>query len=304
LPDGSDAAARLRTLSSEVRRTLAAVRQQASDRQIDAIWLCGNAASADQAAPLSEELGQTVSSFDPARAASVVLTGSGVAEQSLGRFAAALGMALDEADRKAPVIDFLNPRRRIEARRFSRVHALAAAAAVLAVLAYGLRLWNQASEPVRALARIESELAGLQPIVKQYDDVTAQASAIESWLATDVNWLDELVELSRELRPEPLASKTFPIDQDVIIKQLTLTIPPGTDARGGLVDVDAVAKSAAVVSTLESRVRDASHRMEAGGGKQDRSVPGYEWAFGMRVGVTPLDDEEATESGEAGEVSP
>jgi hypothetical protein len=71
-----------------------------------------------------------------------------------------------------------------------------------------------------------------------------------------------------------------------------------------LVDVDAVAKSAAVVSTLESRVRDASHNMEAGGGKQDRSVPGYEWAFGMRVGVTPLEEEEAAESGEAGEVSP
>ena len=54
--------------------------------------------------------------------------------ESLGRFAAVLGMALGEADRRPPIVDFANVRQRLEARRFGRVHALAAAVAALAAL--------------------------------------------------------------------------------------------------------------------------------------------------------------------------
>jgi hypothetical protein len=89
------------------------------------------------------------------------------------------------------------------------------------------------------------------------------------------------------LRPEPLSSKEFPVAQDVVVKQLTLSTPPGNEARGGLVDLSAVAKNSAAVTAVESRLRDEQHRMQSGGGKQDRSVPGYDWAFGMRVGVAP-----------------
>jgi Tfp pilus assembly PilM family ATPase len=287
LPDAKEGDARQRTLGGEIRRTLAAVRQQLEDRQIDAIWMCGHGASADRPDVLAAELGQDVSTFDPASASSLVLTRTDVAESSLGRFAAVLGMALDEADRRAPVVDFLNPRRRVQARRFGRVHALAAAAAVLVVLAYGVRLWSRAAAPARELAEIQQEIQQLQPMVAQYDAVTAQADAIDRWLATDVNWLDELVKISRELRPEPLKSKKFPVAQDVVIKQLTLSTPPGSEPQGGLVDLSAVAKNSAVVSALEGRLRDERHRMEAGGGKQDHSVSGYDWAFGMRVGVAP-----------------
>jgi hypothetical protein len=290
LPDPTDGAARLRTLCGEIRRTLAAVRQQLGHGQVDAIWLCGHGATSDQAGGLAKELGQAVSPFDPADASSVVLKQAGLAEQSLGRFGATLGMALDEVDRRAPAVDFLNVRRQLQVRRFGRVHALAAAAAVLLVLAYGVRLWSQAAAPVRELAQVQDEIERLQPIVAQYDAVTGQADLIERWLATDVNWLDELVEISHELRPEPLASKEFPVAQDVVIKQLTLSTPPGSNARGGIVDLAAVARSSSVVSALEGRLRDEEHRMEAGGGKQDHSVAGYEWAFGLRVGVAPADD--------------
>jgi hypothetical protein len=277
-------------LGGEIRRTLAAVRQQLGQRQVDAIWSCGHAAAPDQPDDLAKELGQSVASFDPANDSSVVLAHAGVADSSLGRFAAVLGMALDEAERRMPVVDFLNPRRRVQAQRFGRVHTLATAAAALAVLAYGWHLWNQAAEPVRELAQVQAEIEKLQPLVAQYDVVTAQADAIERWLATDVNWLDELVEISQELRTEPLESKKFSVAGDVMLKQLTLSTPPGSDARGGLIDLDAVAKSASTVAEMEQRLRDEQHRVEFNGGKHDRSVPGYEWAFGIRVAVAPEED--------------
>lgn len=292
LPDSMDMDTRRRTLSSEIRRTMTALHQQLGGRQVDAVWLCGDASTSNQVRALVEELGVPVEVFDPLRAAPVGLANAEVSKESLGRFAAVLGMALDEADRRPPEIDFLNVRRRVQQRRFTRVHALAAAAVALLVLAYGVRLWTQAAALAGELAQTQEEIQRLQPIVAQYDAVTLQADAIERWLATDVNWLDELVEISRELRPEPLSSKEFPVAGDVVLKQLTLSTPPGSDAAGGLVDIDAVAKSASVVSALERRLRDEEHRMQVGGGKQDRSVAGYEWAFGLRVVVSPEEDAE------------
>jgi Tfp pilus assembly PilM family ATPase len=287
LPEESDA--RRQALTSEIRRTLAAASQQLGDSQVDEFWLCGNAASSDQSGSLSEDLGIPVKMFDPAPAAPAGLTRTGAGERALGRFAAVLGMALDEADDQPPAVDFKNVRRQIAPRRFARVHVLAAVAAAVVALAALLHFWNQSAAPLRELAQVEAEIERLQPMVEEYAQVTAEAEAMERWLATDVNWLDELERLGRKLRPEPFSSPEFPVDGDVVVKQLTFAVPPGNEAEGGLVDMDAVAKSASAIATLEQRLRDDRHRVNAGGGKQDKSLPGYEWAFGMRIFVASPD---------------
>lgn len=283
-------AARRQMLTSEIRRTLAAAGQQLGERQVDEVWLCGNASSSDQASTMPDDIGIPVKMFDPAPAAPAGFARSGVAERSLGRFAAVLGMALDEADARPPVVDFQNVRRQIPPQRFTRVHALAAAAAGVVVLAAVLHFWNQAAAPLREMARVQADIEKLEPLVEQYAQVTSQAEAMERWLATDVNWLDELERLGRKLRPEPLASPEFPVDGDMVVKQLTFSVPPGNNAEGGLVDLDAVAKGSSAIATLEERLRDDWHRVEAGGGKQDDSLPGYAWAFGMRMSVASPDE--------------
>ena len=52
----------------------------------------------------------------------------------------------------------------------------------------------------------------------------------------------------------------------------------------------AVAKDAAAVATLEERLRDASHRVATAGGKQEHTVPGYDWSFNLRMDVAPTSD--------------
>ena len=177
-------------------------------------------------------------------------------------------------------VDFLNPRRRIQVRRFGRVHALAAAAAGMLLLALGVRMWSQAAAPARELAEVQEEIRRLEPIVAQYDAVTAKADAIERWQATDVNWLDELVNISRELRPEPLASKEFPVAQDVVVKHTRAFNAAGQQTPGvGRWTWSAVASSASVVSALEGRLRDEA-APHAGGRRQARPQRG-----GLRLGV-------------------
>jgi hypothetical protein len=236
LPDPSQAESRQRALISEIRRTTAAVRQQLADRKVEQVIVCGTQDSFDPKGLLSKELDVPVASFDPTAQAPSGLTSRGVPADSLMRFAAVLGMALGEADRRPPIVDFANVRRKVERRQFGRVHALAAAAAVIGVLAVATQSWRQLAAPARELADIEAEIAARQSQVDKFETVTEQAAAVERWLATDVNWLEELEEFARRVRPHPVTDKDFPVNDDVVITQVTLSKPARMGEEGGQLD--------------------------------------------------------------------
>jgi HAMP domain-containing protein len=304
LPDASDAATRQRALAGEIRRTVASVRQQLGEEQVGRVVLCGNASEAAEASALGDDLKLPVEMFDVAEHAPAGIARASLSKESLARFAAVLGMALGEADRRPPVLDFLHVRRRTETTKFTRTHALAAAAAAVVLLAFALMLWRQAAAPARELASVNTELASVQTQIAQYQTVLDEANAIESWLATDVNWLDKLERFSLLWRPLPLDAKEFPSAQDAVVTQLTVFRPPGRDVQGGRATVQAVARSAAAVAPIESRLRDKAHRVSVGGGKIDRAVPGYGWSFGLVMDVPPASEaDSADDSAEAGEVT-
>lgn len=290
LPDPAQPEARQRALLGEIRRTMAAVRQQSADQQVGNVIICGVGQLASNAAALGSELDIPVTAFEPTEHAPAGLTAKGVAAESLGRFSAVLGMALNEADRRSPVIDFINVRKKTQARRFSRVHALAAATAAVMLLWIGAYFWKQLSDPARKVAELKADIRDIQAQTAMYKKVTEQSEAVDHWLATDVNWLDELNEFSHRVRPQPLAAKDYPVADDAVITQLTLIRPPGTNPSGGKMDVQAVAKSSAAVGSLEKRLRDSEHKVSTGGGKLEKSFPGYDWSFDLDVRVPPASD--------------
>jgi Tfp pilus assembly PilM family ATPase len=287
LTDPSDTKNRTRGLAGEIRRTIAAVRQQLDDEQVGKVILCGTAEDSTEAAALAKDLAIPVDVFDVVANAPPGFNRAGVDVADAGRLAAVMGLALCEADRRPPVIDFLHVRRRVEPQRFTRVHILAAAAAAIMLAFFGIHLWRQANDSSDKLAALATETASLEKQNKQYAKVTAQAAAMERWLATDVNWLDEIDRFSQKWRPQTLDAKDFAAAGDALVTQLTTSRPPGNDARGGRLDVQAVAKDAAAVATLEERLRDPDHRVSAAGGKSEHSVPGYDWAFNLRMDVSP-----------------
>jgi len=297
LPDPSQGESRQRALVGEIRRTMAAVRQQLADRKVEQVIVCGNESAFDRKGLLSDELDVPVNGFDPTAAAPSGLASHGVPSDSLSRFAAVLGMALGEADRRPPIVDFANVRRKAERRQFGRVHALAAAALVIGLLAFATQAWRQLAAPARELADIEAEIANRQTQIEKYEEITEQAASIERWLSTDVNWLDELEEFARRVRPRPFADKEFPVDNDIVITQVTLSKPPGTGEAGGQLDLKAKAKSDTAVRDLEQRLRDARHRVKPGSLKRDTSVPGYPQSLELQVRVMPPTEEEQASEG-------
>jgi hypothetical protein len=292
LPDPSQPDARQRALLGEIRRTMAAVRQQLTEQQVDEVIVCGGEALAKQRDALAAELEVPVTTYNPAADAPAGLSSKGVAPESLGRFAAALGMALGEADRRPPIVDFANVRKKLETRRFSRVHVLAASAACVVALWFANSLREEYAEQGRKLVELQSQIHDAEVQANMYKNVVAQAAAVDRWQATDVNWLDELDEFAHRVRPQPLSAKEFPANDDAVIVALTLQRPPGANAAGGKMDVQAVAKSPAAVAALEQRLRDGTRTVVTGGGKQERLVPGYEWSFGLDIRVPPEVDAE------------
>jgi hypothetical protein len=287
LPDPSQAEARRRALLGEIRRTVAAARQQLADRPVELVVLCGNASAPDRASGLAEELEIPVAMFDATESAPAGMTLHGVPSESLARFAAVIGMALTEADRRAPIVDFVNVRRKAEPQRFTRTHALAAAAAAVVLLAFLAHWWTNSARISRELAKVQSEIQTLEPGRKQYETITANADAIDAWLATDVNWLDEMEQFGRKLRPQPFSSKEYPVNDDVVVTQLSMLRPPRSDFAGGRMDLSAVAKSPAAIEALERRLRDERHVVRPESASSDNTVSGYPWAFRLQVDVSP-----------------
>jgi hypothetical protein len=283
LPDPGQALARQRALSGEIRRTMAAVRQQLVDRNVDHIIVCGDATASELA--LVEEVETPITVFDPVAHGPSTLARQDIPAESLARFAAVLGMALSESDRRPPVIDFANVRRQPTAKRFTRTHVLAAVAAAALVFWFASTLWRQLYVPSRELAELNEEIQKLQSEAEVYKDVTAQAAAVERWLATDVNWLDELEQFARRVRPKALSEKDFPAEDDVVVTQLILTKPPAEVASGGRLLVNAVAKSDAALRQLEQRLAAGPHRVVPGRVQRDMGVPGYPRSTDLEIHV-------------------
>jgi Tfp pilus assembly PilM family ATPase len=296
LPDPTQAEARQRALLGEIRRTMAAVRQQSNELQVARVVICGADGISGKSEGLAKELEVPVAMFDPTADAPAGLMAKGLAPETLARFSAVLGMALTEADRRAPVVDFANVRRKQESRRFGRVHALATAVAALVAVWFAAHMWHQYAEPGRELAELQNRIRDVEAQTNMYKKVTAQAAAVERWQATDVNWLDELHNFALRIRPQPLAAKDFPVANDAVITQLTLQRPPGQTAVGGKMDIQAVAKSPAAVAALEHRLRDGQRTVSTGGGKLEKSTPGYDWSFGLDVRVPPSSEETIAEA--------
>ena len=172
---------------------------------------------------------------------------------------------------------------------------LAAAAAVLILGWFGTRLWQQIAAPTRELAQLQSRIHEVEDQAKTYEKVTAQADIIEHWEATDVNWLDELEQTAKRVRPKPVTAKDFPAASDTMLTHLRIIRPTGVDAAGGRLDLQGVAKNSAAVKDLEDRLGGENRRVIPGLGKTDKAIPGYDWSYQLEVRV-PRTEEESAEA--------
>lgn len=254
-------------LASESRRTGAMAAQQ-SGRRIESTAIMGFEAGAEWKGAVT--LGLVDALVDS--------YGLSDDDKELApRLSGVIGAALNRADETRPAFDFLHPRRPVkdnsQQRRLIWLGGAAAACVILGIaLAYS-KQWSLD----RQITSKESLVKAETQRVEDFAPIRQQAAAVEKWLATDVNWLDELERLGRQLRPQTLDDKEFPADQDVYLRSFTATRATERNASGGRIDVRAVSRNPFSYDEIEQRLRDDTHEVETSQGSSAAGGGLYSW---------------------------
>lgn len=262
-------------LNAEIARTLTVVSQN-RDEGPSSIVVFGNPAeSSEWVEQLKSQLTLDVMVVDP-----FLLVDSAPDDlpNDVGRFASLLGMIDDEVAGRSPAVDFLNPREVVQPTdRKKQIYAVAGVLACL-IFAGGYMLWQQLADYDEEIAFQNDQLKTLKSTEKKIASKKKVADAIRNWESGEVNWLDELRDLSVR----------WPGSQDVVISRMLMSPSRG---GGGVINLQGMASQAAVVRQIEERIRDEYRVVRAPRLQERESSDGLNWSFEASVSVRAREKE-------------
>ncbi len=267
LPLGDDPAETGRWLAGEAKRTLAAAANQLGGRRAERVVLCGDT---EDYAPVRRAFEKFINLplelFDPFDGLTLEQAVAASRPTHRGRFAALLGMVVEEAAGVSTGIDFLNPRRPPKPPDRRRLYSLAAAAAAAVALSLGFYVWSELADYDRQTLAIKAEAAEVDAEIKRMEKSVRESQAVDEFVAGDLTWLDELYTVS---------SRFLPAEQ-AIASQLSCLVQQG---GGGQLIVEGHVKQSSLLDDLETRLRDPRHHVNGSGGTFDPRQPIYPWQF-------------------------
>jgi Tfp pilus assembly PilM family ATPase len=172
------------------------------------------------------------------------------APQHPGRFAALLGMLIDEAENRPPAIDFLHPHRPAQRVGRRKVASFAAAILLLAAILGGGYLWHTLSKVWKIGDQLAVELKQLDSRVRQEAKLRQLTSAIHAWQGNEVVWLDELRGFSER----------FPPAQDAMVLRMQMNASP---TGGGMMLFQGLVRDPSLIVHLEYALRDPCHAVQS-----------------------------------------
>jgi hypothetical protein len=120
-------------------------------------------------------------------------------------------------------------------------------------------------------------------------EVIQEAEEIDEWVEGDINWLDELRELSEE----------FPEADKAIVTQLSASAL----TSGGRMTLTGAVNDSATVTAIEEAIVDDRHDVKGRGARPTEDIERYERSYTKIVNVKPFYPD-AAEGGEPGKPSP
>ncbi len=289
LPLGDDPAETGRWLAGEAKRTLAAAANQLGGRRAERVVLCGDT---EDYAPVRRAFEKLINLplelFDPFDGLTLEQDVAASRPTHRGRFAALLGMVVEEAAGVSTGIDFLNPRRPPQPPDRRRLYSLAAAAAAAVALTLAFYVWSELAEYDRQTLAIKAEAAEIDAEIKRLEKSVRESQTVDEFVAGDLTWLDELYTVS---------SRFLPAEQ-AIASQLSCLVQQG---GGGQLIVEGHVKQSSLLDDLETRLRDPRHHVNGSGGTFDPRQAIYPWQFKETI---QIDAETATAAKGAAPAAP
>ncbi len=261
-------------LSGEIKRTLLAAASQRSGLEVDRIVLW----TKDSLAPVAEELSKTldlpVTMLDPFSWAEKAEIAVAATTQTVGRFAPILG-AFHFMQQRNRLIDFTNPRKRVEKKKPIATYALAASAAVLVL--GGAWWWYSSSHSQldSEIALLEESISSQATALKAAGKHAADWTKIETFLKGDVRWLDELAALSARAQDPDKA----------YFGTTTFMLEP----RSNIASISAkyYATGQEVVPEVQAAYRDTQHIVRGTSVTQSPDK-NYPWASDLTITLAPV----------------
>jgi hypothetical protein len=272
-PSNSIDAEVAKLLSGEVKRTLFSAISQRPGLNVDRIVVW----TKDSLAPFAEELGRTLSlpvtMLDPFSMAERANIAIAATTQTVGRFAPVLG-ALHFPQESRRLIDFANPRKKVEKKKPIGRYIAAAVASGLAIA--GGWWWYASSHAAldAEIAKLNADIAGQNNIVKVANKNAADWKKLESFQRGDVRWLDELERLS--LLAQSSDNAYFGVT--------TFLLEPRSNTAS--ISAKYYAKEKDLVPSVQAAYRDSSH-MVRGTAVTQSPDKDYPWASDLLIGVAP-----------------
>jgi len=278
-----DEAAANRTLIGEVRRTMVAAQNQLGGRRVEEIVIFGNHEDHRSLREAIEaQLSLDTQFLNPFDNIEVGRELRSHPPDHPGRFAPLLGMLLEEASSTGHAIDFLNPRQRPAAPTQLRRNSLVAALVAVAVICCGGLIWLQMSQYNHEINLLKDKKERLKKNAPMALKITQAAEEIDEWVEGDVNWLDELRELSEE----------FPTGDKAVITQFSANALPS----GGRLTLTGAVNDFTTVTAIDEAISDKRHDVKGRGARPTEDIEHYERTYTKIVTIQPYFQEAADET--------
>jgi len=192
----------------------------------------------------------------------------------LHHFTGLLGSLIEEpADRTIDLLNSKCGRPKSPWLRRGLFYGGAAAAALVGTVWWA---FDQVSQIQDSNADLKRQLTKLEKQLEQLEDKTAVVEQISAWRVDDINWLDELRELSDR----------FPERSLVQVKSMTLSSSP---SNPGVIAMNLQAKNESVITQMEQTIRDEFHQVRTNQFSQSDSEQELPWQFGANILVSRRD---------------
>lgn len=266
--EGSDPGS-AKLFAAEIKRTLLAAASQRPGLKVDRIVLW----SKESLSPVAEALGRAVelpvAMVDPFAWAEKATIAIAATTQTVGRFAPVLG-AFSFPKHRNRLIDFSNPRKRVEKKK-PIARYVAAASLGVATLAGGW-WWYQSSHSAldAEIALLRESITNEAGVLKTANKHLADWKKVESFLKGDIVWLDELENLSQRAKG----------DDQAYFGTTTFSLEPRTST--GSISAKYYAKQQEFVPEVQASYRDSRH-MVKGTSVTQSTDKNYPWASDLTI---------------------
>jgi Tfp pilus assembly PilM family ATPase len=199
-------------LMGEVRRNVSVYAGQNQQRPLQALFLAGGSEHSLLREGLEDSLGIPVYMLDPFRG----LQQPDLPADGRGAFAGSVGLLYAWAKNKELAINFVEPKQPkppSDPNKRKVVFALAGIAAALVIVVSWC--YFEVDKQDRQITRLSMDKTDLDGRLVILEEDSKRIKALDDWVKTDINWLDELYDLTDRF-PEPVSIRLVSVKGDMV----------------------------------------------------------------------------------------